>query len=95
MSVRDDKQELEHVRSLLESMALLETVAMQREANAEEVLGFLASHGMTSEDLAKRLDISEQSVRALLEREKPKPPHERVGISEESIDKLTPSLPTA
>jgi DNA-binding XRE family transcriptional regulator len=95
VSLRDDKKELEHVRSLLESMALLETVAADREANVEEVLGFLASHGMTGPELAKRLDISEESVRVLLERDEPKPPHERIGISEESVEKLTPSLPTA
>lgn len=95
MPTLDDRKELEHVRSLLESMALLETVAAQREASVEEVLGFLASHGMTSGELAERLDISEESIRVLLERDELKPPYERIGISEKSVENLAPVPPSA
>ena len=40
-------QPLERARALLESIALLETVAADREAQAEEILDRLSSPGMT------------------------------------------------
>jgi hypothetical protein len=87
--VADLQDELAHLRSLLESVALLETVAARREGRIEEILGFLRSHGMTVEDLAGKLGVSLQSIRALLGRDEPKPPHERIGISQKSVSELT------
>ena len=40
-------QPLERARALLESIALLETMAADREAQAEEILDRLSSPGMT------------------------------------------------
>jgi orotate phosphoribosyltransferase-like protein len=92
-AVTDDRhQELEHVRLQLESIALLETAAARREGRVEEIMGFLESHGMTVDDLANELEISKESVRELLHREELKQPHERIGISETSVDSLVSDL---
>lgn len=90
MSDEDRREEIQEVRDLLESVALLEKVAASREAKAEKLMDSLASEGMTPDQMAEELDISDQSVEALLERDEPKPPHERVGVSEQSIEKLSP-----
>jgi len=83
--------ELSRARSLLESIALLESVASSREARVESLLTYLNDHGLTPQELARKLDISVDSVKVLLEREEPRPPHERMGISAESIEKLDPA----
>lgn len=85
------EQDLGEARSLLESMALLEKVAAAREAKAEQVIASLVSEGMTSRELAQHLDISKESVEALIERDAPRPPHERAGISEQSLESLDPT----
>jgi orotate phosphoribosyltransferase-like protein len=63
-------------------------VAAAREGKVEELMEVLSQRGMSPEDLAHQLDVSEESVRALLQRDEPKPPHERAGISEETIERL-------
>lgn len=90
--VRDPerKEELEEVRSLLESISLLENVAAERESRVQEILGFLRTYGMTSEELADELGVSQESIHKLLTREEPKPPHERAGLSEQTIKDLDP-----
>ena len=90
MSEEDRREDLQEARDLLESVALLEKVAANREAKAEKLMDSLASKGMTPDQMAEELDISDQSVEALLERDEPKPPHERVDVSEQSIEKLSP-----
>ncbi|MGH2718728.1 MAG: hypothetical protein ACRDJU_09130 [Actinomycetota bacterium] len=83
--------DLSQARSLLESIALLETVASDREARVESLLTYLSDRGMTPGELARKLDISEDSVQLLLDRDEPLPPHERMGISEKSVEKLSPT----
>ncbi|MEX2552786.1 MAG: hypothetical protein WD627_07300 [Actinomycetota bacterium] len=90
MSEENKREEVQEARDLLESVALLEKVAASREAKAEKLMDSLESDGMTPDQMAEELDISDQSVEALLERDEPKPPHERVGVSERSIEKLSP-----
>jgi predicted RNA-binding protein with PIN domain len=92
LSQESQEHQIGEARTLLESMALLEKVAAAREARAEKVISSLASRGMSASELAGELDISRESVEVLLERETPKPPHERAGISQESIERLD-SLP--
>lgn len=92
MSDENQREEVQEARDLLESVALLEKVAASREAKAEKIMDSLANRGMTPDEIAEDLDISHQSTEAMLERDKPKPPHERVGISEQSIEKLDPEV---
>lgn len=93
MSGPDKQQALDDARSLLESIALLETVAAAREGKVEELLEVLSACGMGAADLARELDVSEESVATLLHRDEPKPPHERAGISEETMERLEPVQP--
>ena len=90
MSEEDRREDVQEARDLLESVALLEKVAATREAKAEKLMDSLASEGMTPDQMAEELDISDRSVEALLERDEPKAPHDRVGVSEQSIEKLSP-----
>lgn len=90
MTNLDHEKKTEAARSLLESVTLLETVAAEREAKAGNLVESLNDDGLQPEELADRLDISGQSVEMLLKRDEPKPPHERIGISEESVEKLDP-----
>jgi orotate phosphoribosyltransferase-like protein len=83
--------DLDHVRSLLESITLLENVAAKREGKVEEILGFLSSQGLTAEELADRLEVSRESIRTLLQRDEPKPVHERMGVSEQTVQSLDPN----
>jgi hypothetical protein len=86
----DHEKKIEDARSLLESVTLLEVVAAEREAKAGNLMESLVDDGLQPEEVAERLDISEQSVESILSRDEPKPPHERIGISEESVEKLDP-----
>jgi hypothetical protein len=86
-----EQADLDHVRSLLESIALLENVASKREGKVEEIMGFLRSQGLGPDELADRLGISKESVRTLLDRDEPKPVHERMGVSEQTADYLDPN----
>jgi hypothetical protein len=90
LSDESQREDVQEARDLLENVVLLEKVAVNREAKAEELMDSLASEGMTPDQMAEELDISDQSVEALLERDEPKAPHERVGVSEQSIEKLSP-----
>ena len=90
MSDESRREDVQEARDLLESVVLLEKVAVNREAKAEKIMDTLASEGMTPDQMADDLDISNQSVEALLERDEPKAPHERVGVSKQSIEKLDP-----
>ncbi|HEX2178681.1 MAG TPA: hypothetical protein VHL54_04060 [Actinomycetota bacterium] len=90
MTNQDHEKKLENARSLLESVTLLEVVAAEREAKAGSLMESLIDDGLQPEEVAERLDISERSVETMLNRDEPKPPHERIGISQESIDNLDP-----
>jgi hypothetical protein len=92
LSDENQREKVQEARDLLESVALLEKVAASREAKAEKIMDSLSSGGMTPEQMADDLDISDQSTDALLARDEPKPPHERVGVSEQSIEKLDPQI---
>lgn len=93
MTNQDHEKKLEDARSLLESVTLLEVVAAEREAKAGSLMESLVDDGLQPEEVAERLDISERSVETMLSRDEPKPPHERIGISQESIDNLDPINP--
>ena len=93
MADPDHEDEVDEARSLLESVALLEKVAANREAKAQSIMGSLAESGMSAGEIADELDISDQSARAMLGRTTPKPPHERAGVSEETIEKLDSVAP--
>jgi hypothetical protein len=86
----DHEKKIENARSLLESVTLLEIVAAEREAKAGNLVESLVDDGLRPEEVAERLEVSEQSVEAILGRDDPKPPHERIGISEETVEKLDP-----
>jgi ribosome-binding protein aMBF1 (putative translation factor) len=90
LSDRNQPQEVDEARALLESVALLEKVAANREAKAEQIMRTLADRGVSSADLAEKLEISKESAVTMLAREAPKPPHQRAGVSEETMDKLDP-----
>lgn len=90
---QDHEKKLEDARSLLESVTLLEVVAAERDAKAGSLMESLVDDGLQPEEVAERLDISERSVETMLNRDEPKPPHERIGISQESIDNLDPMKP--
>jgi hypothetical protein len=87
---RDKQQEVDEARALLESVALLEKVSANREARAEGIMTSLAGQGMSSGEVAEELDISKESAGIMLGREAPRPPHQRVGVSEETMEKLDP-----
>lgn len=90
MTNLDHEKKIEDARSLLESVTLLETVAAEREAKAGNLMESLNDDGLQPEELADRLDVSGRSVELLLKRDEPKPPHDRIGISEETVEKLDP-----
>lgn len=90
MSDLDHEVKLDEARSLLENVALLETVAEERERKAESLLTSLSEDGMPADEIALRMDISKESAESLLSKESPKPAHERAGLSEETVDKLAP-----
>lgn len=87
--VEEDKQ-VDEARTLLESVVLLETVAVEREAKAEVIVESLANEGLGAAEVAERLDIPDAAVQTMLDREQPKPPHERMGVSEETVERLDP-----
>lgn len=74
-------------RNLLESVVLLETVAEKRQDEAEEIVKSLELE-LDPEETAERLDIPEADVEAMLDREEPNPPHKRMEVSEESVERL-------
>ena len=90
LSDQDHDKKVEDARNLLESVTLLETVASEREGKAEDLIESLNDEGMPPEELADRLDISERSVGMMLDRNEPNPPHERMGVSESSVERLDP-----
>lgn len=88
-NVGEDKK-VDEARTLLESVVLLETVAVEREAKAEGIVESLTSEGMDATEVAERLDIPDAAVHTMLEREQPNPPHQRMGVSEETVERLDP-----
>jgi hypothetical protein len=88
-NVEADKQ-VDEARTLLESVVLLETVAVEREAKAEGIVESLTDGGMNPEEVADRLDIPDAAVQTMLDREQPNQPHERMGVSEETVVRLDP-----
>jgi hypothetical protein len=88
-NVEADKK-VDEARTLLESVVLLETVAVEREAKAEGIVESLTDKGMEPEEVAERLDIPDAAVQTMLERDRPNPPHERMGVSEETVVRLDP-----
>lgn len=90
MTKEDHQNEVEQARSLLESVVLLETAAASREKLAEEIIDSLSNDGMSSSELAERLNVSQESVETVLKRSKPKAPAERLGIPDHAFESLDP-----
>jgi hypothetical protein len=86
----DEDKKVDEARTLLESVVLLETVAVEREAKAEGIVESLTNEGMEAAEVAERLDIPDAAVQTMLDREQPNPPHERMGVSEETVERLDP-----
>ena len=84
------EKKVDEARNLLESVVLLETVAVERESKAENIVESLTDDGMKPEEVAERLDIPDAAVHTMLERDQPKLPHERMGVSEETVARLDP-----
>lgn len=93
MSEVEQDKKVDEARTLLESVVLLETVAVERETKAEDIVESLADKGMEPEEVAERLDIPDAAVHVMLERAQPNPPHERMGVSEETVKRLDPFKP--
>jgi hypothetical protein len=86
----DENKKVDEARTLLESVVLLETVAVEREAKAEGIVESLTDAGMEPAEVAERLDVPDAAVRTMLERDQPNPPHQRMGVSEETVLRLDP-----
>jgi DNA-directed RNA polymerase specialized sigma24 family protein len=90
LSEVDAGKRVDEARNLLESVVLLETVAVEREAKAENIVESLTEEGMKPEEVAERLDIPDAAVQTMLQRDQPNLPHERMGVSEETVARLDP-----
>lgn len=90
MSKVEEEKQVDEARTLLESVVLLETVAVEREAKADGIVESLANKGMDADEVAEKLDIPDNAVRTMLDRDQPNPPHERMGVSEETVQRLDP-----
>ena len=90
MSEVEQDKDVDEARTLLESVVLLETVVVERETKAEDLVESLADQGMEPKEMAERLDIPDAAVHTMLEREQPNPPHQRMGVSEETVKRLDP-----
>ena len=90
MSEVEEAKKVDEARTLLESVVLLETVAVEREAKAEGILESLTDEGLEPSEVAERVDIPDSAVRTMLDRDHPNPPHERMGVSEETVERLDP-----
>lgn len=90
MSNVDEDKKVDEARTLLESVVLLETVAVEREAKAENIVESLTDEGMDAAEVAQRLDIPDAAIQTMLERDQPKPPHERMGVTPETVERLDP-----
>ncbi|CAN5878444.1 hypothetical protein BH23ACT12_BH23ACT12_09520 [soil metagenome] len=93
MSEVEQDKKVDQARNLLESVVLLETVAVARESKADDIVESLADQGIEPEEVAERLDIPDSAVRTMLERERPNPPHERMGVTKETVERLDPFKP--
>lgn len=90
LSKVEEEKQVDEARTLLESVVLLETVAVEREAKADGIVESLANKGMDADEVAEKLDIPDNAVRLMLDRDQPNPPHERMGVSEETVQRLDP-----
>lgn len=90
MSNVETEKKVDEARTLLESVVLLETVAVEREAKAEGIVESLTDAGMDPDEVAEKLDIPDAAVQTMLDREHPNQPHERMGVSEETVERLDP-----
>lgn len=90
MAEVETEKKVDEARNLLESVVLLETVAVEREAKAENIVESLTDEGMLPEEVAEKLDIPDAAVHTMLQRDQPNLPHERMGVSEETVARLDP-----
>jgi hypothetical protein len=86
----DEDKKVDEARTLLESVVLLETVAVEREGKADDIVESLTDEGMEPAEVAEKLDIPAGAVQTMLDREHPNPPHARMGVSEETVERLDP-----
>lgn len=90
MAEVETEKKVDEARNLLESVVLLETVAVEREAKAENIVESLTDEGMLPEEVAEKLDIPDAAVHTMLQRDQPNLPHVRMGVSEETVERLDP-----
>lgn len=80
---------LEQAKERLYSLAILEVAAARRQEELRSILDELMSeHGYDLDGVADLVGISGHSLRALLDAEHIAEPHERLGISQESVERL-------
>ena len=80
---------LKEARRELEQLVLVEAAAEQREERIRTFLKRLVDEfGFDPADLARRLGISERSVRSMVSAQEPQGVAERIDISEESVRRL-------
>jgi len=81
--------EVSELREDLERLVLLEQVAANRQLAIEKRLNQIAESGITAEQLRKELDLSKDSIDKLLALDAPGLV-ERLGLSQETVEKLEP-----
>ena len=82
--------QISELREDLERLVLLEQVAASRQEAIEKRLVQAVDAGITAEQLRNELDLSKSSISKLLALDAPDLA-ERLGISQESVEKLQPT----
>jgi hypothetical protein len=86
----DRSVQISELREDLERLVLLEQVAASRQVAIEQRLVQAVEAGITPEQLRSELDLSKSSVSKLLALDSPDLA-ERLGISQETVEKLQPA----
>jgi hypothetical protein len=86
----DRSVQISELREDLERLVLLEQVAASRQVAIEQRLVQAVEAGITPDQLRSELDLSKSSVSKLLALDSPDLA-ERLGISQETVEKLQPA----
>lgn len=86
-----DHTHLDLLREDIEKLVLLEEVAERRQKLIEERLDQALESGISAETIRDELKLSKESLRRLLDKDPPDLA-ERLGISQETVDKLVEPL---
>jgi hypothetical protein len=79
--------DIDELREDIEKLVLLEEVAERRQQMIEERIARAVKAGLSRERIRAELNLSEESLRRVLEQDPPELP-ERLGISEETAEDL-------